>query len=153
MLMEVLVYLGVVAVILGLSMTLLHRGFANHKNLRRNAEDIARTLDAGERWRADVRAAMDLPWLEIVDGAEMLRIQQPDGEVDYLFDNGTIWRAQQPQEQWVPVLQGVKSAQTLGEEARGVSWLRWEIELATEQKAVRMVPRFTFQAVPGGIRP
>ena len=147
LLMEAVVYLGVVTVIMSLGMTLLYRGQANHRQLQRNADDIARTLEAGERWRADVRAAVCPPWLE----AEMLRIPQAGGEVVYLCEDGIWWRIEEgPPAVWVPVLPGVKRAQILPEQTAGIPSFRCEIELAADQKAAQMTPRFSFQAVPGG---
>jgi len=55
--LECLVYIGVFFVLTGLAFEAFYAGWDHHRNLDRNVTDIVRTLRAGERWRADVRAA------------------------------------------------------------------------------------------------
>ena len=53
---ECLVYGFVLLVLLGVAYCAFYRCVENSYTLRRNAEDIATALRAGERWRADVRS-------------------------------------------------------------------------------------------------
>src|SRR5438128_5034595 len=57
MLVDCLVYLAIWAVVVGLAFSAFFRSMSYSKNLARNADDIAPALQAGERWREDVRAA------------------------------------------------------------------------------------------------
>ena len=57
MLVDCLVYLAIWVVVVGLAFSAFYRCMSYSKNLARNADDIARALKAGERWREDVRAA------------------------------------------------------------------------------------------------
>ncbi len=140
-LIECLVYISVLAVILGLGYSALYRTYTNSENLRRNIHDIERTLQAGERWRADVRAATGTP--DII--ANGLRIPQRSGVVSYVFEGGTVWRLTGPTR--TPVLKAVKDSRMLMDRREHlVSW-RWDLELASPQKVVRVRPLFTFQAV------
>src|SRR4029077_12950063 len=54
LLTEALVYIGLLFVILGVGYLAMDRSIDNSVLLRRNADDIANALHAGERWRADV---------------------------------------------------------------------------------------------------
>jgi len=51
LLVECLIYLSVWSVLLGLSFAAFYRVWDNATRLRRSAADIARVLQAGERWR------------------------------------------------------------------------------------------------------
>src|SRR5689334_14852610 len=56
-LIELLVYMSMLLVIIALGYTALYRSMDASTGLRRNASDITHALNAGERWREDVRAA------------------------------------------------------------------------------------------------
>lgn len=139
-LIEMLIYIAVLVVVLDVAYAAFYRCQRNAVNLRRNADDIVRALHAGERWREDVRAAVAMP--EWRDGA--LHIRQAAGEVTYSFADGSIWKNRSL------VLGGVKNSRMQSDAGKFVTTWRWEVELATPQKVVRVRPLFTFEAVPGG---
>ena len=56
-LLECLAYLAMIVIALGLAITAFNDCWDKSNALRRNADDIVRALHAGDRWRADVRAA------------------------------------------------------------------------------------------------
>src|SRR6266851_4310227 len=86
--LECLVYIAVLGVVLSLAYTTFYRLSKYSRDLRRNTDDIARTLHAGERWRADVRAAVG-PLKVVEDGTENgLEIPQRSGAVVYSFSKG-----------------------------------------------------------------
>ncbi len=62
-LLECLVYVAVLFVIFAVAGPAHVRVLDHTRQMRRVAADIARALDAGERWRADVRAATAPPRL------------------------------------------------------------------------------------------
>jgi hypothetical protein len=101
------------------------------------------TLKGGERWRADVRAAVGAP--ELSEDGRALRIRQRYGEVNYHFDGNTVWR--ESDDQRVAFLKSVKSSRLIADQRQHVRAWRWELELASPQKVVRVRPLFTFQAV------
>jgi len=140
-LIECLVYIAVLAVVLNLSFVAYYRYEQHTRNLRRNADDITRALRAGERWREDVRTAIASP--HVMENG--LAIPQQSGEVAYVFANGAVWR--QTGATRVVVLKDVK-ASTISDDSRPrVNAWRWEMELASPQKAVLVRPLFTFTAV------
>ena len=78
---------------------------------------------------------------------QALHIPQKTGEVIYLFIDGAVLRQTGTNAPWIPALRGVKSSRMEKDERqRVVSW-RWEVELRNKQKAARVRPLFTFQAV------
>jgi len=149
MLVDCLVYLAIWVVVVGLAFSAFYRCMNYSKNLARTADDIARALKAGERWREDVRAASGP--LERVSGQasveQALHIPQKTGEVIYRFIDGAVLRQSGTNASWIPALTGVKSSRMEKDERqRVVSW-RWEVELKNKQKVARVRPLFTFQAV------
>jgi len=149
MLVDCLVYLAIWVVVVGLAFSAFYRCLSYSKNLARTADDIARALKAGERWREDVRAASGP--LERVSGEasveQALHIPQKTGEVIYRFIDGAVLRQSGTNASWIPALTGVKSSRMEKDERqRVVSW-RWEVELKNKQKVARVRPLFTFQAV------
>ena len=147
MLLEALVYVSLLGFVLALSCDAYYRVVRYTRDLRRNADDIARTLAAGERWRADVRAAVSAPALVQRDGHDELLIPHRNGRVAYVFTDGTVWRRSGENGSAVPFLKRVKASGMMSDPRQYVTVWRWEIELATPQKSVRRRPLFTFEAV------
>jgi hypothetical protein len=115
--------------------------------LRRNAEDISRALVAGERWRADVRAAAGNIRVESINAEQLLRLPGPRGELQYRFTEGAVSRRLNPGP-WVTLLTNVVSSQMESDPRRQVSSWRWEVELMSRAKLPQTKPLFTFIAVP-----
>ena len=153
MLIDCLVYLAIWSVVVGLAFSTYFRCMSYSKNLARNADDIARGLKAGERWREDVRAATG-PFKLVTGEAgveQALHIPQKTGEVIYRFMDGAVLRQSRSNAPWIPALSGVKSSRMEKDERRRVVSWRWEVELKNKQKVARVRPLFTFQTVaPGG---
>lgn len=148
---EALVYIGVVAVILSVGSVAMYRCIDNCIVLRRNANDIVRTVNAGERWRADVRAARTRARLEGAAGAQVLHLQGTSGVIDYRFAEGVVYR-RAGTGKWVSVLDRVKSCAFEPDPRQSVAVWRWELELEPRLKGAmrpgRVRPLFTFLAVP-----
>src|SRR5258708_34193968 len=88
LLTEALVYIGLIFLLLGIAYGALYRLIDNSVALRRNADDIIRSVHAGELWRADVRAATQGVGLENKPEEQIVRLESPQGEVDYRFAAG-----------------------------------------------------------------
>ena len=146
MLIECVVYIVILLVVLDLAYGAYYRCQRNSVNLRRNAEDIVITVRAGERWRADIRAATAPPKLK----GNRLVVPQAAGEIVYEFADNTMWR--QDGTARIEVLRRLR-ASTMQADARSqvTSW-RWEVELMAGKKTPRVRPLFTFTAVAGGDR-
>lgn len=147
-LIECLVYIGVLAVVFGLAYAAFYRCWDNSLGVRRNAEDIERALQAGERWRADVRLATAPITVEQTNHEQLLRIPQRDGAVRYLFSNGAVQRRAGSEAPWMNVLAKVKSSRMEADARPYVRAWRWELELPVYHKGAQLRPLFTFEAVP-----
>jgi hypothetical protein len=146
-LIEMLVYISVLAVLLGVGYGAVYRCMDNSIALRRNAEDIARALHAGEVWRADVRSAGAETRLETDSTGQILHLPQGETNVAYRFTAHTIAR-RMGNSGWTPLLQNVKTSEFLAE-PRAVQVWRWELELEARRKTLTQTrPLFTFIAVP-----
>ncbi len=140
-LLECLVYIAVLAVVLDLSFVAYYRYDQHTRSLRRNADDIVRVMQAGERWRDDVRAAIAPPHA-IENG---LVIPQQSGDVVYIFADDVMWR--QTATNRVVVLRQVKASTMAVDSRQRVNAWRWELELASPQKVILVHPLFTFTTV------
>ena len=147
MMIEALVYIGALFVLLGVGYAAAYRCIDHSVALRRNAEDISRALEAGERWRADVRAAAGNIRVESTNAEQILRLPGPRGELQYRFTEGAVSRRLDPGP-WVTLLTNVVSSQMESDPRRQVSSWRWEVELMSRAKLPQTKPLFTFIAVP-----
>jgi Tfp pilus assembly protein FimT len=148
-LIEVLVYMALFVVVVGCATRTFFDCCDNAKHLRRNADDIARALDIGERWRADVRGATGPVQLTAGDGAEQFRIPALSGEVTYTFSNGEIRRQAGATVLSTLWLSNVKSSQMQSDMRGRVAAWRWELELKSVRGEPRMRPLFTFECATG----
>jgi len=148
-LIDCLVYIGLLAVLMSLAFSAFYTVSDHSKHLSRNAADIARALNAGERWRSDVRSAIGLPQLVDADDGSVLLLRQKIGEIQYSYRDGMIYRRTtgKANESWQLMLDGVKSSTMREKRYTQAAVWRWEIELQADQKAARVKPLFSFQAV------
>ncbi len=156
LMIECLVYIGMVFVLLGVASVALYRCIDRSVVLRRNADDIASALHAGERWRSDLRSANGGVRLETDSRGEIVHIPSKRGEVTYLYSENTLAR-RLADGGWITILSNLKSSKMQAEPRRKVTAWRWEIELEPRAKASanasKIRPLFTFMAVPGELTP
>ncbi len=146
-LIDCLAYMALLAIILTMAFMAFYRVTEHSRDLSRNAADIARTLHAGERWRADVRASTRPPRLETSGGESLLRLSNGAGEVTYAFRDGGVLRQALPNTNWVELLPRVANSRMFEERRQHVAVWHWEVELKGGQKVARVRPLFSFQAV------
>ena len=151
LLIEALVYIGVVTVLLGVAYAASYRCIDRSIALRRSADDITSALHAGERWRADVRAAIGQVRLENTEAGQLLYLAGPSRAVVYNFSTNAVSR-RLGTGPWVRLLPNVKSSTMTADKREHVTAWRWELELQTRAtgsvKPGRIRPLFTFLAVP-----
>ena len=151
LMIEALVYIGVIVVVLGVAYSATYRCIDRSIALRRNADDITSALHAGERWRADVRTAASQVRLESTEAGQLLYLDGPSTAVVYSFATNAISR-RVGTGPWVRLLPNVKSSTMTADRREYVTAWRWELELATRTqgsvKPGRVRPLFTFIAVP-----
>jgi hypothetical protein len=151
LLIEALVYISLVFVLLGLGYAAMYRCVDSSLALRRNADDIASALHAGERWRADVRSASNQVRLEDTSDGQLLHLKGATNEVVYHSATNAIFR-RAGEGPWVRLLPNVKSSTMKSDPRQYATAWCWELELATRTqgsvKPARIRPLFTFIAVP-----
>ncbi len=148
-LLECLVYIGVLFVVLAVAGAAYVRVLDHTRDMRRVAADVARALAAGERWRADVRAATAPPRLAATGEVCALHLPGAGGEVVYLFDGSNVWRRAGADAPWQTFLPRVKASQFLADPRAYVTAWRWEVELQPGPRPGRTPPLFSFLAVAG----
>jgi len=143
LLLELLAYMALLVVILGLAFSAYWRCADNSKRLWQNAADILAAMQAGERWRDDIRQAR-----HTVLDADGVKIIQPGDTVEYRFDQQAIWRRSTQTGRTICLLSKVKTSIMRPEARRQVGAWRWEVELQSRKAPPFLRPLFTFEAVP-----
>ena len=146
MLLECLVYIAVFAILLGGATTVFYFCWYHSDALICAADDIASTLHAGERWRADVRAATGKITVETTATGEAMRIPEGAREVSYRFESGEVRRQFSASAKPLLLLANVKTSQMQMDTRGAVSAWRWELEMFPHRKETHLPLRFTFEA-------
>jgi len=148
MIIETMVYLSVLFTLLGVAYVAMYRCIDRSVALRRNADALTSAVQAGEHWRADVRAA-NAPIQN--ERQEVIHIPTARGEILYRFETNAVLR-RAPSNAWVRVLANVKSSAMQPDARQRLTAWRWELELLPVKKDTsntnRIHPLFTFIAVP-----
>lgn len=151
LLIEALVYIGLVFVVLGAAYLAMYRCIDNSVALRRSADDIATALHAGERWRADVRSARDHLRLETTAAGQFFYLDSARGPIGYHSTSNAVFR-RLGDGPWLGLLTNVTSSAMQSDPRRIVTAWRWELELKPRAKGNvkpgRIRPLFTFIALP-----
>jgi hypothetical protein len=152
-LIEMLVYMSVLIVIMGVGYAALYRCMDNSAALQYITDDIANALHAGEDWRADVRAAGGKIQIENLPHEQIFHLPGTRGEVSYRFAERTIFR-RRGNNGWSPLLANVKSSNFISDSRSNVTAWRWELELQPHtKKLAQSKPLFTFISLPMGDLP
>lgn len=149
---EMLVYIVVVLALLAVGYTAVYRATDYSVALKRSSEDIAAALQAGEKWRADVRLASHAVRVE-ADGTSATMDLGGSKRIVWRFADEAIFR-QEGASGPVRMLQPVKATRFCVDRLEHTTALRWEMELKPRSKGTvrpgRIRPLFTFTAVPPG---
>jgi hypothetical protein len=146
LLVECLVYIAVFAILLGGATAAFYFCWDHSKALIYTTDDIASSLRAGERWRADVRGATGKISVETTAAGEVVRIPESGKEIIYRFESGEMRRQIAPENFSQLLLPKVKSSQMKMDARGGVTAWRWELELAQRRKEIHLPLLFTFEA-------
>ena len=147
-LFDCLIYMSLLTILLGCAFMAFYKVMDDSRHLNQNAADIVRALNAGERWRKDIRAATRPPEIVEEAGAVVLSLPQTAGTIQYAYRDGTVYRRKSgnTEDRWQLFLPDVKSSRMEKAQYAHVAAWRWEIELATGKRPARIKPLFTFQA-------
>jgi hypothetical protein len=146
LLMECLVYLAVFVILLGIGTTAFYFCWDYSKALMYATDDVESAMRAGERWRADVRAATEKISIETTASGEVVKIPEGEKEILYRFDSGEVRRQLASSEFSELLLSKVKTSQMKLDARSTVTAWRWELELAQRRKETHLPLLFTFEA-------
>jgi uncharacterized protein YndB with AHSA1/START domain len=146
LLIECLVYIAVFAIFLGGGTAAFYFCWDHSKELLYATNDITTALHAGERWRADMRAATGNISVTTTATGEVVRIPEPKMEIVYRFEAGEVRRETPALHQFQLLLPKVKNSQMTAEARGSVSACRWELELSERRRETHLPLLFTFEA-------
>lgn len=146
MLLECLMYIALLGLVLGGATTAFYYCLGHSEALIGTTDQIASVVRAGERWRADVRAATGKITVETSATGEVVQIPAGKQVISYRFESGEVSRQPFASAKPLPLLANVKTAQTEMDDRGGVRAWRWELELAPLRKETHLPLRFTFEA-------
>lgn len=144
LLIECLVYIALLFIVLNLAFAAWYRCSENSKRLNRNVDDVVLALQAGERWRDDIRAAMS-----ITASGGSLELAQSNATVSYVFEGDAVLRRAKSGTPLVRFLSGIKSSQMRKDARSEVAAWNWQVQLAP-RGAEHFAPFFAFEAVAQG---
>jgi len=148
MLLECLAYIAAFTVVVGLGFAVFYVCWDTSRALQAQADNITRALRAGERWRADIRAATGPILVSSAPEGQTVEIPRGANSVAYRFAAGQVSRKLAPAGQWSVLLPRVKASQMQADPRTRVTAWRWDVELMPARTKVRVPPLFTFEAVP-----
>jgi hypothetical protein len=123
--------------------------FDSSRELRRNADEIVRVLHAGEKWRADLRAATAAPQPFQAGNNVQLTVPTAAGPIIYTFADARLTRQSTSPAVTSVLFTNIFSSQMQAAPDRHANAWVWEIELNPNHKNARVHPRFTFETVAG----
>ena len=148
MLIQVLVYLAATALILSLASVAIFDALGRVRRDLELAQRAGLLLDAGERWRDDVRASSGNVVVETTEQGSVCRMGAGTNTVLWTLSRGELSRAAgegAPSKVWA---RGVAEAVFLCEERGEVRPWRMDATLAKVRKTERHPVAFTFRSVP-----
>jgi hypothetical protein len=146
LLTECLVYLVVFAILTSIGFASFYLCWDQSRALIYATDDISKALRAGERWRADVRAATGNISSEVTEGGELLRIPHGKEQVFYSYHNGGVWRKNSAVGVSEPVFAKTESSKMVADSRAGVTAWRWELVLPERRPEAQLPLLFTFEA-------
>ncbi|MBI3877209.1 MAG: hypothetical protein HY300_14845 [Verrucomicrobia bacterium] len=146
-LIECLAYISVLAVLMTFATVLIWHARDNARNVRRCADDIVRAMQAGERWRTDVRRAVAPPRTMNFEHGDGIALKLGTGEVFYAFNSGAVWR-KAGDEEWREFLPRVAASRMFSDPHERVPAVCWEVAIETRRTDSHVKPLFTFLAAP-----
>jgi hypothetical protein len=145
MMLEMLAYIGVIMLLLGVGYAATDRCIRSSIRLRLSVQDVTTALHAGEQWRTEVRSATAPVRTTDSETGKTIVIPTPDGEISYRFFDGNVLR-HSGQAPWVRILSNVKHSTMEPETRHETTIYHWELELQPRAQGAHMKPLFTFLA-------
>lgn len=146
MLVECIVYMAVFLILSGVATGAFYLSWDHSKALVSASDDIGTALQAGERWRADVRAASGTIRIQKTPAGEIVTIPEGEKEIVYRF-NGREMRRQAGSSGFSALLlPRIASSEMTSNQRGDVQAWRWELEVKQQRKETHLPLLFTFEA-------
>lgn len=145
-LVECLIYIAILTVVTGIAFSVFFSVLSHHRSVVRCSDDIVGAVKAGECWRADIRAAIEVPRSESTSTEQALQIRHAGGTITYLFSNARIWRIVDGKSPELPLLEKVKSSVMQADTRTVTHAWRWDLQIAPARKQSKTTPSFAFLA-------
>jgi hypothetical protein len=147
MLIECISYVAVFLILSAVAMGSFYLCWDHSKALISASDDISAALHAGERWRADVRAASGTITIEPTDHGQVVKIPIGEKEIVYLFNSNKVERQAGSVSLPVLLLPRVIGSEMKPDPRNGVTAWHWELQVAQRRKEMHTQLLFTFEAV------
>lgn len=144
---ECLVYIAVFGILLGLGTGAFFFCWDHTRAVLYATNDIESALRAGERWRADVRAATGEISVKTTSTGQIVTIPEGTKEIFYRFASGELRRQVASENVSQLMLPKVKASDMRSDPRGNVAAWRWDLELAERRQETHLPLLFTFEAV------
>jgi Tfp pilus assembly protein FimT len=145
-LIECMVYLAVLTVLTAVALGVFYVCWDGFRSVISTTDDVSAALRAGERWRADVRAASATISIESTASGQIVRIPEDGKQIVYSFESNEIRRQVGTGGISQVVLPKVKSSEMKSDVRDGVKAWQWELELPERPRGPHVPMLFTFEA-------
>lgn len=145
-LVECISYMAVFLILSAGATATFYLCWNNSKALISATDDIGTALQAGERWRADVRAASGPIRIEKPPSGEVVTVPESGKEIIYRFSAGELRRQAGSDGSSAVLLPRVVSSEMILDQRGDVRAWRWELEVAQRRKETHIPLLFTFEA-------
>lgn len=145
-LVEMLMYMSCLLVLMSLVSVAIGRLWSAERALHERANELIRVVNAGERWREDVRRSGVSPRAIEANGNEGLLLELDGSRQVYLLEAGELHRTANGEKE--VLVRNVVSSRMLREQREGLVYWRWELGVRLGRNATK-TQAFTFMAVPG----
>lgn len=149
-LIETLVYVALFAVVSGVAVELFITGSNAAHSVSRACDRIVNVTRQGDRWRADVRNALDITVNEQHDSVEI--VTRGGNVIEYTFRDHTVWRSHNAGSEtaFIPRVQQCRFTRYSPDQPR--AW-KMALELREESGNAGVEPLFDFIAVAPDNKP
>ena len=149
LLVECVTYIAVFAILTSVGLAAFYLCWNQSKAVVYTTEDISAALRAGERWRADIRAATGTISMEARGDDQTVQVPQNGKVIIYRFAGGEVRREASVSQSSQVMLNKVKTSRMSAESRGGVTGYCWELQLAERRPETQLPLLFTFEAARG----
>ena len=146
MLVECISYMVVFLILSAVATGAFYLSWDHSKALISATDDITAALQAGERWRADIRAANGTIKVEKTPSGEVVTIPANGKDIIYRLSAGELRRQAGSDDYSAVLLPRVRASEMTMARRGDVQAWRWELEVTQRRKETHIPLLFTFEA-------